>query len=124
MNKVFLTGRITKKPELFNTATGKAKCDFAIAVSRDKDHTDFIDIVVWDKQAENLCQYQDKGSLVGVLGELRKDSFKKQDGSTAYKTYVLAQQIEYLQSKEQPKEEKTSDPFEEFGENITDNFLD
>ena len=123
MNKVFLTGRLTKKPELYNTASGKAKCEFSIAISRDKETTDFITVVVWDKQAENLCKYQDKGNLIGVAGELRNDSFKKQDGSTGYKSYVLAREIEYLSSKQETKEEN-SDPFAEFGEEITDNFLD
>jgi len=134
MNRICLVGRITKDLELRETTSGKSKCEFNLAVNRDKDNADFITVQVWKDQAINLCQYQKKGSLIGVEGQLRVVSFDKADGTKGYKTYVLASKIEYLSSKEtieekkveKVKEEDKSDPFAEFGEMISvdDNFLE
>lgn len=124
-----LIGRITKDLELRSTSTGKSVCEFTIAVNRDKDNADFINIQVWNTQAENLCKYQSKGSLIGVEGSLRTDTYNKQDGTKGYKTYVLANNIEYLGSKQETTQVATqeeNDPFKDFGEMIEtdDNFLD
>lgn len=129
MNKICLVGRITKDLELRSTSTGKSVCEFTIAVNRDKENADFITIQVWNKQAENLCQYQSKGSLISVDGALRIDTYEKQDGTKGYKTYVLANNIEYLSSKatQETTQENTqqNDPFEEFGDIVNnDDFLD
>lgn len=132
INTINLVGRITKDLELRFTQSNKPVCEFSLAVNRiGQEQADFITCQVWNGQAENLSKYQGKGSLVGVTGSLRVDTFKDKDGNTRYKTYVLANNIEYLGTKkeateqpvEQPKEE---DPFSEFGNSITidDNFLD
>lgn len=107
MNRVWLTGRITKKPELRYTPNNKAVCDFTIATNRPvvrdgEQKADFITCRVWNNQAENLCKYQDKGNLVGVVGELRADSYEV-NGEKKYKTYIIVSQIEFLESK--PKED-------------------
>lgn len=129
MNKILLVGRITKDLELNTTSTGKSVCEFSIAVNRDKDNADFINIQVWNAPAENLVQYQGKGNQITVEGQLRTQTYEKQDGTKGYKTYVLANSIEYLDSKNALKNENTvqnSDPYEEYGQqvNITDDFLD
>ena len=127
MNKIVLVGRITKNLELAKTSTGKSVCEFSIAVNRDKDNADFITIQVWNEQAENLVKYQSKGSQIAVEGQLRTQTFDKQDGTKGYKTYVLANHIEYLSSKkEQEETQEENDPYAEYGEsvNIDDNFLD
>ena len=72
MNVVILIGRLTKDPELKQTSSNLVYCRFTIAVDRpfSKDNaTDFINCVVWRKQAENLCKYQKKGNLIGVTGK-------------------------------------------------------
>lgn len=129
MNRISLVGRLTAKPELRYTNSNKAVSMFTIAVNRDKDNTDFLDIRVWDKQAENLCQYQDKGNLIGIDGTLRKDIYTREDGTKTSSTYVLANHIEYLSSKatqESTQETKEEDPYLSYGEsvNIDNNFLD
>lgn len=99
MNSIELIGRITKKPELRYTPSNKEVCEFNLAVSRmGQEQTDFINCTVWGKQAENLCKYQDKGCLIAVSGALRVDVYEV-NGEKRYKTYVLANQIEYLGSK-------------------------
>lgn len=132
MNSINLVGRITKDLELKYTQSNKPVCEFSLAVNRiGQEQADFITCQVWNGQAENLSKYQGKGSLIGVVGSLRVDTFKDKEGNNRYKTYVLANNIEYLGTKkdtqeqpiEQPKEE---DPFSVFGNSIEieDNFLD
>lgn len=126
MNKICLVGRITKDLELKSTPSGKSVCEFTIAVSRDKDNSDFINCRVWNAPAENLVKYQGKGSLISAVGELRTDSYDRQDGTKGYKTYVLANNIEYLGTKgKEEQQEEQSDPFADFGDTVsTDDFLD
>lgn len=119
MNKVILTGRITRKPELKDVRDKKV-CEFSLATNRPvirdgEKAADFVNCVVWGTQAENLYKYQDKGSLIAVFGELRVDNYEDKEGNKRQKTYVLVSNVEFLGSKK--KEEK--DPFEEFGESIT-----
>ena len=123
MNSVAITGRITKELELRYTPNGKPVCDFSLAVYRDKDNTDFINCMVWNNQAENLCKYQGKGSLIGLTGSLRVDTYKDKDNNTRYKNYVLVNNIEYLSSKqktkEEPQKETQADPYANFGNSVT-----
>jgi len=128
MNRICLVGRISKDLELSYTSTNKAVCDFSIAVNRDKENADFINVQVWNEQAENLTKYQSKGSLISVEGSLRTQTYTKQDGTKGYKTYVLANHIEYLSSKttQESTQETQEDPYAEYGQsvNIDDSFLD
>lgn len=133
MNKVFLTGRLTAKPELRYTQSNNAVASFTVAVNRQKkqdgtQEADFINCRVWNKQAENLCKYQDKGNLILVDGSIRVDSYLGNDGSKKYITYVLANHIEYLESKKKTEAEEVkqdnnthdySNVFEEFGQQIS-----
>lgn len=131
MNKIILTGRLTKDVELRCTAGGNYVADFTIAVNRPASNdgerkADFILCRVWKKQAENLAKYQGKGSLIALEGAFRTDSYTDDIGKTQYRNYVLATNIEYLESKknndtETSTEETTteqSDSYEEFGQQI------
>lgn len=127
MNKVIITGRLTKEPELRFTQSNKAVCTFDLAtnrpVMRDGERVaDFIRVVSWGVQAENLQKYQSKGSLIAVEGSIRTENYKDDKGNTRYRTYVLANNIEYLESKKKdtdtPVEEPTGNPYEEFGQQI------
>ena len=105
MNKVILIGRLVRRPELKYTGSNKAVCDFSIAVNRNytndegEREADFINCQVWNKQAENLCKYQDKGNQIAVDGNLRVQSYDDKDGNKRYSTFVLVNNIEYLESK-------------------------
>lgn len=105
MNKVVLLGRLTKKPELKETKSNKSVCDFSIAVNRNytnddgEREADFINCQVWNKQAENLCKYMDKGSQLLVDGSLRVQSYDDDKGNKRYKTFVFVNGIEYLDTK-------------------------
>lgn len=124
MNKIILIGNITKDLEIKYTKNGKAIVEFNLAVRRDKDITDFINCVVFGMQAENLNRYQGKGSKIAVSGEYRIDIYDKTNGTRGYSHYVLANEIEYLNTKQKEErevveEEKTmNNIFEEFGDMV------
>lgn len=119
MNRVILTGRICKKLELKNLKDDKSVCEFTIATNRiGKEDADFINCIVWNKQAENLVKYQDKGSLIGVEGQLRSERYDH-NGQKKYKTYILVSQIEFLSS---TKKEEKENPYEAFGNSIKTEF--
>ena len=124
MNKIILIGNITKDLEIKYTKNGKAIVEFNLAVRRDKDITDFINCVAFGMQAENLNKYQGKGSKIAVSGEYRIDIYDKTDGTRGYSYYVLANEIEYLSTKQKEErevveEEKTmNNIFEEFGDMV------
>lgn len=136
MNKAILIGRLTAKPELKYTTSNIAVTSFNLAVDRPpredgKKEADFIEIRVWRKQAENVCKYLDKGSLVAIEGRIQTEKFTTKDGENRYKTLVIAERVMFLNSKkkEETKEElknNDNDPFADFGQTVSidDEFLD
>ena len=96
MNVVTLIGRLTRDPELFYTSGQMAVCKFSIAIDRKKDNkTDYPNITVFGKPAENCKTYLKKGRLVGIEGSLSTGSYEK-DGQTIYTTDVIADRVEFL----------------------------
>lgn len=148
MNKAILIGRLTKDPELRTTPRGRNVCQFSVAVSRNftnangEREADFINCVVWDKQAENLVKYQKKGNQIAVEGRIQTRNYDDKDGKKVYVTEILASNISFLDSKgtgatgntsfnnlpEPPMVDTSSnnmetvsvekDPFEAFGDSI------
>lgn len=104
MNRTFLVGRITADPELRTTPNGIATTRITVAVNRMPNANgervaDFINVVVWRRQAENVAKYCNKGSLVGVEGRLQSRSYDAQDGTRRYVTEVVADNITFLGSR-------------------------
>ena len=104
MNKVILTGRLTKDIEVKTTANDKEYCSFTIAVDRkfkDADgnrQADFISCTAWNKTAEFLGKYFHKGSRIGICGSIQTRSYEK-DGQKVFVTEVLVEEAEFLDSK-------------------------
>ena len=103
MNKVFLIGRLTRDPELRHTSSGMAVCQINVAISRRtgagrEPETDFINVVVWDKQAENVSKYLAKGRQVAVEGRIQTRSYDNNEGKRTYVTEVVANNVEFLGS--------------------------
>jgi single-strand DNA-binding protein len=105
LNKVFLMGRLTFDPELRYTPNGAAVVDLRMATSRTwtskegdrKEDTLFIDVTVWNRQAENCCQYLKKGSGIHVEGFLKMDSWDdKTTGEKRTKVKVEADRVQFL----------------------------
>lgn len=103
MNSCCIIGRIANDLEL-KYVRGKegdfATLKFNVAVTKSKDKTNFIPVRVLGKLAENLVNYQKKGSLIGVEGSIEIDQYEDKDGNKVSKTYVLANGIEYLEKRE------------------------
>ena len=149
MNKVVLIGRLTRDPELrYTSNSNTAVCNFSIAVDRPLNpntgtrEADFIPVVVWNKQAENVKNYLTKGSQVAVEGRIQTRSYDDQNGQKRYVTEVYANNVEFLGSKNsnnasssssdseptpydfKEDEEKSkgtnvdNNPFADFGQNI------
>ena len=106
MNRVELIGRITRDPELRYTSSNIATTRFTLAVNRPfqgqdgNQGTDFINIVVWRKKAENVKKYVTKGSLVAVEGRIQTGSYEK-DGQRIYTTDVVADSVQFLETRSQ-----------------------
>ena len=106
MNRVELIGRLTRDPELRYTGSNIATTRFTLAVNRPfqsqngEQGTDFINIVVWRKQAENVKKYCTKGSLVAVEGRIQTGSYEK-DGQRVFTTDVVADSVQFLETKAQ-----------------------
>ena len=103
-NKVILSGRLTARPELKSTQSGKSFCSFSLAIDRppkqDGSHeTDFLNVTAWDKTAEFITRYFDKGSPIFVEGSLRVRSWTDQDNKKRYVTEILAQTVNFVESK-------------------------
>lgn len=102
MNKVILIGRLTADPELRYTPNGAAVCSFRIAVDRPfnsqsgEREADFINIVVWNKAAENTAKYMSKGRQIAVEGRLQIRSYDGNDGQRRWVTEVIADRVEFL----------------------------
>lgn len=114
MNKVILTGRLTRDPELRYTANNKAVCDFTIAtnrpVVRDGERVaDFINCRVWNKTAENLDKYQAKGNMIAVSGRMQVDNYQDNEGKNRNYTYVLVEDLEYLERKKENNQEEVKE---------------
>jgi len=101
MNKIILIGRLTKDPDLRYTPNGAAVCSFTLAVDRPfsqggERQADFINIVVWNKAAENCAKYLAKGRQAAVEGRLQIRSYDGNDGQKRWITEVVADRVEFI----------------------------
>lgn len=105
MNNVILVGRLTRDPELRTTPNGIATTQITVAMNRPANQngerqSDFINVVVWRRQAENVAKYCTKGSLVGVTGRIQSRSYDANDGTKRYVTEVVADNVTFLGSRQ------------------------
>ncbi len=107
INNVVLVGRLGNDPELTYTQSGTALCKFRLAVSRpprrdsNEDETDWLNIVCWERTAENVSQYLDKGALVGIEGRIQSRSWERDDGSRGYSVEINAYRVNFLESRKE-----------------------
>lgn len=103
MNNVQLIGRLTKDPELrYSTGNNQtAICRFALAINSgygDNQRTDYPNIVVFGRQAENCEKFLTKGSLCAITGRIQTGSYTNRDNQKVYTTDVIATSVEFLSS--------------------------
>lgn len=102
VNHLVLVGRAGRDPEIRYFESGKVVTTFTLAVNRPtkEPHTDWFDIEVWGKQAEIAGEYVKKGSLVGVEGKLRWDTWAhRETGEPMTRPMIVADNIRLLGSK-------------------------
>lgn len=157
MNSVCLVGRLTAKPELRYTGSNVPYVRFTVAANRgyysqsQGQMTDFIGCVAWRRTAENIANYLDKGSMISVQGYINTGNYTDKDGNKRYTTDIVADNVQFLSSKNSGGGNQASapsnnpaptpydyepannnsvnieeDPFADFGDNVSldDNFLD
>ena len=108
INRVTLVGRLTRDPELRHLPSGSPVLEMGLAVNGRQqdsggnwvDKPNFFDVKVYGNQAEFLSQYLQKGRRVGVDGRLDWRSWEAQDGSKRSKVDVVAQTVQFLDSRQ------------------------
>ena len=104
MNSVVLIGRLTRDPEVRYTQDQMAIARFSVAIDRPvtagkEKQTDFPNVVVFGKQAENCERFLSKGRLVGIQGRIQTGSYTNKDGNKVYTTEVVVEEQEFAESK-------------------------
>ena len=109
INRVIVTGNLTKDPELRSTPGGTAVCKLRVAVnSRRKDSAsgewmdkpNYFDVTVWGAQGENCAQYLSKGRPVAVDGRLDWREWEAQDGGKRQAIEIIANSVQFLGSRD------------------------
>ena len=105
MNKIIISGNLTKEPILSETQNGIPFCKFNLAVNRPYQEdgnrvADYFNVVTYRSQAENCAKYLKKGSKVGIVGTLQNRSYEANDGTKRTITEIVAEQVEFLSPKQ------------------------
>mgnify|MGYP003307180736 CR=1 FL=1 len=125
MNKIYLIGNLIKDPVLKAVPSGQSVCEFTIAVNRKSWKTeevtsDLFRISAWRKLGETCSRYLEKGRKVAVIGELKASTFVDKEGITRVSLDVLADEVEFLSSRSERKNEEQSDKPHPAQEGFTD----
>lgn len=111
LNKVILQGRLTAIPELMHTKTDKAVVHFSIAVEdsrsvNDEREVNFINCEAWNKTAEFICKYFEKGQQIIIDGRLKTSTFTDKDGNNRKNVYVVVEGVNFCGAKSSEAQEK------------------
>lgn len=134
MNIFIGIGRLTNKPELRYTTSNIATTRFTLVIKRDVPNkegnydSDFISCVAYNKIAEVISKYLDKGRQIAIRGHIKTDNYEK-DGKKIYTTDVAVEELKFLDTKKKEENKEVSDteivqkamsddPFKEFGQQI------
>ncbi len=115
INNVVLVGRLTRDAELRYTPQNQAVATFNLAVNRNfknqsgEREADFINVVIWRQQAENLVNWTKKGSLIGITGRIQTRSYENQQGQRVYVTEVVADSFQILEKRDNSANQSSMD---------------
>ncbi|MBT9676762.1 single-stranded DNA-binding protein [Levilactobacillus brevis] len=133
INRVVLTGRLTRDVDLRYTQGGAAVATFNLAVDRrftnqqGEHEADFVSCVIWRKPAENFANFFHKGSLVGIEGRIQTRNYENKQGQRVYVTEVIVENFSFLEAKNSTgngsyqnnrPQNNTSDPFANNGKPV------
>lgn len=127
-NNFIFIGRISKDLELRYTKDNKAVCEVNIAIQNGKDDVTFVPITLFEKMAENVCKYCEKGDLIGFQGSVKNHNWEDNKGNKHYDYTFMANRMSFLQTKtnnqQEPKQaenvKKSTDEqiYADFGDSI------
>lgn len=127
-NNFIFIGRLTKSPELRYTSSNKAVTQIDLAVQNGKDDATFVPITLFEKMAENVCKYCEKGDLIGFQGSVKNHNWEDNKGNKHYDYTFMANRMSFLQTKtnnqQEPKQaenvKKSTDEqiYADFGDSI------
>ena len=106
LNIVAVMGRLARDPEMRQTTTGKSVASFTIACDRGRKDAngqsvcDWLNIVAWDKTAEFVCKYFQKGSMIAIDGRLQTRQYQDKNGQNRTAVEIVAQNAHFGSSKE------------------------
>ena len=115
INNVVLVGRMTRDAELRHTPQNQAVATFTLAVNRNfknqsgEREADFINCVIWNRQAENLANWAKKGALIGITGRIQTRNYDNQQGQRVYVTEVVADNFQLLESRNKAPNQSSMD---------------
>ena len=102
INKAILMGRLTRDPVIRHTDSGKAVCNFTVAIENgygEEKSADFISCVAWNKTAEFVDKYFAKGRMIIVVGRIQTRTWEDRDGKKNYVTEVVASEVAFGETK-------------------------
>lgn len=130
MNQCTLIGRLTKDSEMRTTISGQHVVNFTLAINRNYKNeegeyeTDFINCIAFNKTAELITKYTQKGSKIALNGRIQVNSYDAQDGTKKYATNIVAKEVYFLDGKKESLDNLTDsqvvqkamndDPFADF----------
>ncbi|MCG8569973.1 MAG: single-stranded DNA-binding protein, partial [Spirochaetes bacterium] len=117
LNESFVEGRLTREPELLYTKNGHSLCSFDIAVNKSfkigeewRNTVNYFSVKAWNKLADTCSKYLKKGSLVRIHGNLKQETWENKEGRKRSKVLVEAKKVNFLNSKQEKKEEVEAVP--------------
>ena len=119
MNRVIITGRLTKAPEAHTTQGGISRSTMTVAVQRKFKNAqgnydaDFLTVIAWRQAADFCNKYLDKGRMIAVEGSIQTRSYDAQDGGKRYVTEIIADLIEALGGRDDRQDAQRQGGFEE-----------
>lgn len=128
-NNFIFIGRLTKSPELRYTSSNKAVTQIDLAIANTKDDTTFVPITLFEKMAENVCKYCEKGDLIGFQGSVKNHNWEDNKGNKHYDYNFIANRVKFISKtskstskvetpREQAKNGSNEEIFKQFGEQI------
>ena len=130
INNITLVGRLTKDSDLRYTSDGTATATFSLAVNRPfksasgEREADFINCVIWRKNAENFANFTRRGALVGITGRIQTRNYDGNDGKRVYVTEVVADNFTLLEPKQTTEQRPRESTQERQQEQKRSNFND
>ena len=125
MNRIIVSGRITKDLELRSTEAGKKFLGFSIAVNemvKEEQITDFFNCNAWEHNAEFINKYFGKGRMILIEGKLKTNKYTNAEGKELTNTYILVQHAEFMDAKKEATEEVKEETTNDFNEDDFEDF--